>query len=148
MTVRPATPADADFLAVLHQAAWGGSVVVAHGVPHDLTTLPALIATGGALVYDIDGDALEVVSLVADPRGRGVGTQLLEAAKRLAPARLWLVTTNDNLGALRFYQRRGLRIVGVSPGAVDRARALKPSIPLTGEYGIDLHDELVLEYRA
>jgi GNAT superfamily N-acetyltransferase len=147
VTVRPATPADADFLADLHKTAWGGSVVVAHGVSYDLTALPTLIADGGALVYDLDGDALEVVSLVADPRGHGAGTQLLEAAKRLAPARLWLVTTNDNLDALRFYQRRGLRVVDVSRGAVDRARALKPSIPLTGEYGIELHDELVLEYR-
>jgi hypothetical protein len=55
------------------------------------------------------------------------------------------VTTNDNLDALRLYQRRGLRITGVSPGAVDRARAVKPAIPLVGAYGIELHDELTLE---
>ena len=59
--------------------------------------------------------------------------------------RLWLVTTNDNLDALRFYQRRGLRIVAVSPGAVDRSRALKPEIPRLGAYGIPLRDEIVLE---
>ncbi|WP_215909533.1 hypothetical protein [Streptacidiphilus fuscans] len=59
----------------------------------------------------------------------------------------WLVTTNDNLDALRFYQRRGLRIVGVAPGAVDAARRFKPSIPVTGEYGIPLRDELTLELR-
>jgi hypothetical protein len=49
--------------------------------------------------------------------------------------------------ALRFYQRRGMRIVGVGRGAVDAARALKPSIPLVGEYGIVPHDELTLELR-
>ncbi|MFD0788518.1 GNAT family N-acetyltransferase, partial [Micromonospora azadirachtae] len=62
--------------------------------------------------------------------------------------RLWLITTNDNLRALRFYQRRGLRLVGVDPGAVDRARRLKPEIPLLGEDGIPLHDELILELRT
>lgn len=35
----------------------------------------------------------------------------------------------------------------VSPGAVDAARGLKPSIPEVGEYGIPLHDELEFELR-
>ena len=59
--------------------------------------------------------------------------------------RLWLTTTNDNLAAVGFYQRRGLRIVAVHRGAVDRARLLKPSIPVAGDNGIELHDELELE---
>ncbi len=59
--------------------------------------------------------------------------------------RIWLVTTNDNLRALRFYQRRGMRITAVDRGAVDRARAVKPEIPLVGADGIELHDELRLE---
>ena len=59
--------------------------------------------------------------------------------------RLWLITTNDNLDALRFYQRRGLRIRAVHPGAVQRARRRKPQIPEVGEFGIALHDELELE---
>jgi GNAT superfamily N-acetyltransferase len=60
---------------------------------------------------------------------------------------VWLVTTNDNLHALGFYQRRGYRIVRVDPGAVDRARAMKPAIPLLGNDEIPIHDELVLEKR-
>ena len=55
------------------------------------------------------------------------------------------MTTNDNLGALRFYQRRGLRLVAVHRGAVDHARAVKPAIPRVGEHGIEIHDELELE---
>jgi hypothetical protein len=58
-----------------------------------------------------------------------------------------LVTTNDNLDALRFYQRRGLRITAVHPGAVDRSRAVKSTIPLVGAYGIPLRDELIMELR-
>ena len=61
--------------------------------------------------------------------------------------RVWLVTTNDNLDALRFYQRRGLRIAAVHPGAVDRSRAVKPTIPLVDAYGIPLRDELIMELR-
>ena len=60
---------------------------------------------------------------------------------------MWLVTANDNLDALRFHQRRGVRIVGVSPGVVDEARALQPSIPVTGAYGIPPHDEPTLAMR-
>ena len=60
--------------------------------------------------------------------------------------RLWLITTNDNLDALRFYQRRGLRLAALRPGAVDESRAaLKPSIAEVGEYGIPIRDEIVLE---
>jgi len=59
--------------------------------------------------------------------------------------RLWLVTTNDNSGAIGFYRARGLHVVAVHQGAVDRARALKPSIPLVGDNGVELHDEIELE---
>ena len=58
---------------------------------------------------------------------------------------MWLVTTNDNVDALRFYQRRGLRISGLRIGAVDESRArLKPQIPEIGAYGIPLRDEIEL----
>lgn len=60
-------------------------------------------------------------------------------------ARLWLATTNDTIDAIRFYQRRGLRLITMHAGAVDEARKLKPSIPEVGEYGVPLHDELEFE---
>jgi hypothetical protein len=61
---------------------------------------------------------------------------------------VWLVTTNDNLVALRFYQRRGFRLSALRPGAVDEARRrLKPAIPDAGAFGIPLRDELELELR-
>jgi ribosomal protein S18 acetylase RimI-like enzyme len=79
-----------------------------------------------------------------------VGTALLEAVERIAAERgcrrLWLLTTNDNVDALRFYQRRGFRLARLNPGAVDEARArLKPELPTVGDYGIPIRDELVLE---
>jgi hypothetical protein len=59
-----------------------------------------------------------------------------------------VLTTNDNVNALRFYQRRGFRLAALNAGAVDDARAtLKPEIPPVGAYGIPLRDELVLDKR-
>jgi hypothetical protein len=58
-----------------------------------------------------------------------------------------LITTNDNIDAIRFYQRRGMRLVAVHRDAVDDARRAKPSIPMIGEYGIPIHDELEFELQ-
>ena len=160
LVVRRAAEADRGTVADILVRSWGSTTVVGHGTVHDASALPALLAEQdgravGLLTHTVTGQgadrALEVVTLDTMVRYGGVGTALLTAAVDVAREagahRLWLITTNDNLDALRFYQRRGLRIVGVSPGAVDAARALKPSIPLTGDHGIELHDELILELR-
>ena len=105
----------------------------------------------GLLTYAVEGDAFEVVSIDAVVRQAGVGTALLDAAIARAEqdglARLWLITTNDNLDGLRFYQRRGMRIVRINPGGVDESRKVKPDIPLVGDFEIEIHDEIVLELR-
>jgi ribosomal protein S18 acetylase RimI-like enzyme len=137
-------------------SSWGETAVVAHGTAYRADALPALLAEQdggivGLLTYVLSNDGLEIVTLDALLQHSGIGTALLNAAtdtaRRAGAERLWLVTTNDNLDALRFYQRRELRIVGIAPNAVVSARARKPSIPLVGEYGIPLHDELTLELR-
>jgi ribosomal protein S18 acetylase RimI-like enzyme len=106
----------------------------------------------GVLTFRIDGADCEVSSLYVAAQWHGIGSALLEAAERDVRAagcdRLWLVTTNDNVDALRFYQRRGFRLSQLHPGAVDASRAtLKPSIPEVGDHGVPLRDELVLEKR-
>jgi ribosomal protein S18 acetylase RimI-like enzyme len=153
-TVRPATAADRADLDDLFVRHWGATSVVAHGERYELLGLPTLVAQddagrfAGALCWRRDGDAVEVLGIASAKPGGGTGSALLAAAAAAARAagarRLWLVTTNDNTRALRFYQRRGLRIVAVDPGAVDRARVLKPEIPLVGDDGIPLRDELRL----
>jgi GNAT superfamily N-acetyltransferase len=115
---------------------------------------PALIAEDsgrlvGLLTYVTDGDRCEVLTLHAAEQWRGVGTALIAEVERVAAAagcrRLWLITTNDNVDALRFYQRRGFRLARLHPGAVDRSRrSLRPEIPEIGEHGIPLRDELEL----
>ena len=91
-----------------------------------------------------------MLTLHADVRGRGVGTALIAKVKRVATHagcnRLWVITTNDNVDALRFYQRRGFRLAALHRGAVDEGRVrLKPEIPGVGDYRIPLRDELELE---
>ncbi len=154
VTVRAAEEADRDAVVRALAGSWDGTVVVGHGVRYDAATLPALIAERdgelvGVLTYVIADDAMEVVTIDATVPQSGAGSALLEAAARTARAagvrRLWLVTTNDNLDALRFYQRRGMRLVGLAPDALKVSRALKPSIPEIGAYGIPIRDELTLE---
>ena len=88
--------------------------------------------------------------MAADQSGAGIGSTLLDwiraEAQRARVTRLWLVTTNDNTRALRFYQRHGFDLVALHRSAVARARALKPQIPLESD-GIPLRHELELELR-
>lgn len=101
--------------------------------------------------YHLEGEACEIVTLDAWRTGLGVGTALIETVKQVAGRekcrRLWLVTTNDNLPALRFYQRRGFVIAAVHLNAIEKDRRLKPEIPLTGLNGIPIRDEIELEMR-
>ena len=105
----------------------------------------------GLATYDAAGAEAELASLAvaSDWRRQGVGGGLLEAVvaevRRCGVGRVWLVTTNDNLAALALYQRHGFRLTAVRPGAVDRARALKPEIPDVAANGIPIRDELLLE---
>jgi ribosomal protein S18 acetylase RimI-like enzyme len=106
---------------------------------------------GVATMVQHEGE-MELLTLHATERHRGVGTALLTAVVDEARARgchgLWLITTNDNVDALRFYQRRGLRLARLHAGAVDVSRAaLKPWIPETGDHGIPIRDEIELEIR-
>ena len=136
-------------------ANWGSPVVTSRGLAHLAPDLPCLVAVDGerwlgVAVYRLDGEECELVLLEAFEHGHGVGTALLgataEVARKSNSRRLWLVTTNDNLDALRFYQRRGMRLVRLGVDATTEARrTLKPEIPLVGEYGIPLRDELELE---
>jgi GNAT superfamily N-acetyltransferase len=101
----------------------------------------------GLVTFAERAEGVEIVYIEATERQRGVGTRLLdEVVKRAGAQRMWLVTTNDNLEALRFYQRRGFRLAELHRGAVDEARRrLKPTIPEVGSFGIPIRDELVLE---
>jgi ribosomal protein S18 acetylase RimI-like enzyme len=104
----------------------------------------------GLLTYVVAGTDCEVLTLHVDDPRRGLGSALIVEVMRIARnagcKRLWVITTNDNVEALRFYQRRGFRLAAVRPGAVEAGRAaLKPEIPAIGAHGIPIRDEIELE---
>ena len=121
----------------------------------DALAHPAVVAEEneglvGVLTYILEQDACEVLTIHVEDRQMGIGTALLEEAERIARRAgrsvMFLTTTNDNIDALRFYQRRGFQLARLLPGAVDESRMnLKPSIPRTGDHDIPLRDEIVLE---
>jgi ribosomal protein S18 acetylase RimI-like enzyme len=152
-TVRPLEDADRAWCRDLIVERWGTPVVV-HGTIYHPEQLEGLVAVRdgelvGLLTLAIEKQRCEIVTLDSTVEGVGVGSALIESAVQLAQRRgchtLWLVTTNDNLPALRFYQKRGFELVAVHPGALERSRRIKPAIPLVGEGGIPLRDELQLE---
>lgn len=153
VVLRPVTAADRDWVRALMREHWGDEIVVVNGHVHRPHELPGFIAEDGdekvgLITYNIDGDACEVVSLNALRSGMGIGTMLIDAVREAAIAagcrRLWLITTNDNVDALRFYQSRGFVIRAVRINAMEAARQLKPEIPLTGAYGLPIRDEIEL----
>ena len=134
---------------------WGSSRMVGHGRVFEVPHLSGFIAEldgelAGHVHYMIEAESLEIVWIGTVGERQGAGSALLAACARLARdrdlTRIWLITTNDNLDALRFYQRRGFRILAVHADAVDDARRdLKPEIPQTGSFGIPMRDELQME---
>lgn len=155
MELRPLRAEERDWLVERLRARWGTTTVVSRGIARDGALLPALVCSldgelVGAATYAIEGEECELVSIETSRPGAGAGSALLDGVASAARAsgcrRLLAVTTNDNLRALRFYQRRGLRLVALRPGAVEEARrTLKPEIPHRGEGGIPIRDELELE---
>jgi ribosomal protein S18 acetylase RimI-like enzyme len=156
VTIREATPSDRTWIREILRERWGAPQIVTRGRIHEADTLPAWIAEDsgrrvGLLTCCIEGASCELVSLDALEPGRGIGGRLVEAIvealRRRGGARLWLITTNDNVEALRFYQRRGFHLAALHCDAIARSRELKPSIPLIGNHGIPIRDELELERR-
>ena len=153
--MRPYAPGDRRWAAGLLEENMGGSRVARLGEVIDPVELPGLVAERdgerlGLLTYIVDGDQFEVLSLHCRVENVGAGSALLAAVAELARGRgcrrLWLLTTNDNLHALGFYQRRGLRLCALHAGALDRDRALKPEIPqVNPDNRIPMRDLLELE---
>jgi len=153
MAVRPVEESDRPTVEWLTTQLWGAAEVAVHDGVFYPATLPGFIAErggriAGLVTFQLRPGLLEIVTINALDLYQGIGTLLIEAvraeAKRQGCHQITLTTTNDNIGALRFYQRRGFRLAAIRPGAVDRSRRRKPEIPRTGDFGIPLRDEIDL----
>ncbi len=133
---------------------WGSAQVATRGRLHQADELPGFAAItddcpSGLLTYRIDENGCEIVSLNSLIERVGIGTALLNAARSIAESsgcrRMWLITTNDNLHAIRFYQKYGFTIAAVHVNSIEELRKLKPEIPLIGIDGIPIRDEIEFE---
>jgi ribosomal protein S18 acetylase RimI-like enzyme len=156
MIIRPLGKADRDWVERLIVERWGEPIVAGRGRVWRPAELPGFATFEedrcvGLVTYELDGPACEIVTIDALEEGRGVGTALLgavETAAREAGCDLIrLLTTNNNLRALAFYQKRGFRLVDLVPGAIDEERKRKPSIPKVDADGLPIRDELHLELQ-
>lgn len=153
--VRPLTENDRGWAGEVEAESWSEPIVARLGELIDPTQLPGFIALldgerAGLASYAVRGDECELVTIRSLREGRGVGRALFDAVRNAAIeascTRLWLITTNDNLRALKLYQRWGMEIIAFHRHAVTEARRhLKPSISERGAHGIPILHEFELE---
>ena len=133
---------------------WATTRIVSKGKVHNTNELPGIIAIHkndrvGLIIYNIIGDECEIVSINSLKENIGIGTALLKEIERISTLkgckRLWVITTNDNIDALRFYQKKGFKIVAIHLNALEQSRRLKPEIPFLGSNDIEIRDEIELE---
>jgi GNAT superfamily N-acetyltransferase len=152
----PTSVTDKDWIAQFIKDHWRSEKIVAHDTIFTPSSLPGFIAIQdkkkvGLITYVIERTGCEIVTLNSLHQSIGVGTALVEAVKKIARKkgcrRVWLITTNDNIQALHFYKKRGFSLAAIHRNALDLSRILKPEIPLIGEHGIPLRDEMELEMK-
>jgi GNAT superfamily N-acetyltransferase len=130
---------------------WGGEEIIAHGQVIRPEQVEGFVYGdwSGMATFCFRGSECELTSIDSLLEEQGIGTALIEAvieeAKSRKCQRIYLITTNDNLRGLGFYQKRGFSLVAIRRHAVDESRKIKPTIPLIGEHGIPLRDEIELE---
>jgi ribosomal protein S18 acetylase RimI-like enzyme len=153
IVVRTLTEDDRSWAIELMRERWGGEVVVTRGKARDASRLEGFVAEldgepVGLAVFETRGAESELVTLDSLKEGVGVGSALVaavaNAAWRQECRRLSVVTTNDNVRALGFYQRRGFVLIAFRKGAIEKSRRIKPEIPELGCDDIPIRDELEL----
>jgi ribosomal protein S18 acetylase RimI-like enzyme len=145
---------DRDWVIATLEGVWGSVLVARKGEVLDASAHPGFVAMSdrgrmGMATCRVREDEYEVLSLTALVEGEGVGRALMEQCFEDARAhgctRVWLMTTNNNIRAIAFYQHVGMTMGAFYRDAVEVARALKPSIPLRDAAGIPIEHELEFE---
>lgn len=133
---------------------WFSTVMVVRGELFDMTILDGFVVYEGEKIiglvtYKISGTECEIMSLDSLMERQGIGTALInkviETARENKCTKIKLITTNDNINALRFYQKLGFDMAKLYHNALDISRKLKPTIPLIGDFDIPVKHEIEFE---
>lgn len=153
----PINPCNREALSRLFVQLWGSTeMVISTGtyILHELDGFLAYDSNGeiiGVATYRLYEDHVEIISLDSLIEKEGIGGRLLMRIELVAVengcSEMKVITTNDNISAFEFYQRKRYRMIGVARGAVDLARQVKPEIPLIGHQNIPIHDEILLSKK-
>ncbi|MDO5556520.1 MAG: GNAT family N-acetyltransferase, partial [Clostridia bacterium] len=119
---------------------WESTNIIVRGKIIDGTKLEGFVVLNngnniiGLITYLIyDNNEMEIISLNSNIEGIGIGKKLIDKVKEIAIKKdcklIKLVTTNDNVEALKFYQKRGFVISNIYINAMEKSRKLKPEIP-------------------
>lgn len=151
---REANVSDLDWIKKLFIDNWGSDFIVSRGKIQKPENLRGVIAEEngekvGLATIHIENNEMELVTIDSLKPGKGIGTiilnEVVNVAKKENVRRLWLIATNDNMNALKFYQKNNFHLVKIYPNALEESRKIKPEIPEIGEDGIPLRDEIELE---
>lgn len=154
ININPINTKDRPWIAKLLTENWASSIVISRGKRIDASNLPGFVAkyqgsAVGLVTYQIEYHECQIITLDSWHENIGVGSTLINAVRlealQTGCSRLWLITTNDNLRALKFYQKRGFQLAALHPNALSVSRRIKPSIPQIGMHGIPLRDEIELQ---
>lgn len=154
MVMERITPSCRETITAFIQQQWYTTTMIIRGKEIDMTQVEGFYVKEdsdliGLITYLVYGDTLEITSLNSLRENRGIGTQLLETvveeAQKRGCRRVVLITTNDNIRAIQFYQKRGFDMANLFRNALEVSRKLKPEIPLIGDNGIPLRHEIEFE---
>jgi ribosomal protein S18 acetylase RimI-like enzyme len=135
---------------------WGSNKIVSKGKLYEIPTLKGILIKNnneiiGIGLYNITDNECEITLLETFIQNIGTGTKLIEKIMEIAKhnkcKRLWLVTSNDNINALKYYQKRGFLFKNIYINEMEKARKLKPEIPFIGENNIPIRDEIEFEIK-
>ena len=133
---------------------WNGLNMIVRGKIISLKNIDGMVLYEndiilGIITYIISEDTLEIISLNSFKERRGIGSKLIIAVMDKANndkcSSIKLITTNDNINAIKFYQRRGFVISNIYIDSIKNYRKIKPDIPTKGEFDIPIRDEI--EFR-
>lgn len=151
MRLHTISPANREQVNEFINSHWFSTVMVVRGELVDMTTLDGYVIYEdeniiGLITYKINDNECEIMSLDSLKQRQGIGTALvnkvIETAIDNRCIKIKLITTNDNINALCFYQKLGFDMANIYHNALEISRKVKPSIPLIGEYGIPLKHEI------